>query len=200
MGPVGVDRANRGPDQVGEPLFPQRGYLARVPATPVRRHRNHGKTPSPHQPASPPAAGRDPAFIRHGRTTTWSMRFFLPGVDRLWFERDLRLPGIGGGGHRAVREVGLHRPQHLIGGPRAPHRLVKPEIHRAALLRVTAQMPLARHGPVRPGVRRGNQCRWWPGGGGGLQGRVDGDQAIEAVETEYLPDGMRGDHQAAPCR
>jgi len=50
---------------------------------PARRHGNHGTTPSPHQPASPPTAGRDPAFIRHGRTTTWSMRFFLVGAENL---------------------------------------------------------------------------------------------------------------------
>ena len=78
----------------------------------------------------------------------------LPRVDRLRFQRDLRLPRIRGGGHRAIREVGLHRPQHLIGGARAPHRLVEPEVHRAALLGVAAQVPLAPHPGGVPGVRQ----------------------------------------------
>ena len=55
----------------------------------------------------------------------------LAREDRLRLERDLRRAGIRFGGHLSVREVRLHRPQDLVGGPRRPHRLVKAEIDRA---------------------------------------------------------------------
>ena len=69
----------------------------------------------------------------------------LARVDRLVLQRDLHVTGVRGRGDRPFGEVGLHRPQHLIGGPRAPHRLVEPEVDRAAVLRIAAQVPLAPH-------------------------------------------------------
>jgi hypothetical protein len=69
----------------------------------------------------------------------------FPRIDRLRLQRDLLGPGIRPGGHRGIREVRLHRPQDLVGGPGAPQRLVEPEVDRAALLGVATEVPLAPH-------------------------------------------------------
>src|SRR6516165_9106802 len=69
--------ATTGPKAIGHDGRRNR-HTMRLPARPPPPQPR--KTPSPHQPASPQTAGRDPGFIRHGRTTTGSMRFFLePG-------------------------------------------------------------------------------------------------------------------------
>ena len=69
----------------------------------------------------------------------------FPRVDGLWSERNLHVAGVGGRGDGARGEVGLHRPEDLISGARAPHRLIEPEVDGAAVLRVAAQVPLAPH-------------------------------------------------------
>jgi hypothetical protein len=49
-------------------------------------------------------------------------------------------------------------------------------------------------GPGTFGDQGEYRC-WRPGGGGRFQGRVDGDQAVQAVDAEHAPDDLGGNHQ-----
>ena len=86
----------------------------------------------------------------------------LPRVDRLRLEWDLRLAGIGSGGHGALREIRLHRPQDFVGGSRAPDGLVEAEVHRAAAVWIAAEVPLAPHPRGVPGVGQRLRARHFP--------------------------------------
>ena len=86
----------------------------------------------------------------------------LPRVDRLRREWDLGLASIGRGGHGALREIRLHRPHDFVGGSRAPDSLVEAEVHRAAAIRIAAEVPLPPHPRGVPGVRQRLRARHFP--------------------------------------
>jgi hypothetical protein len=112
--------------------------------------------------------------------------------------------GLKAGGHqgldRAADQLGMLVAEHLH-QPQADQRERAAAVGQRHPVRERVdQLPChswgdGRRGPLRPGSRHRNHGGWRPGGGGRLQGRVDGDQAIQAVEGEHLPDDRRGDRQ-----
>ena len=123
-------------------------------------------------------------------------------------------PGVGGpvaavSSLKAGGDQGLDRAAGQLAVRVAEH-LLQPQVgqrERAAtvgqrhpVLQRVDQLPRrcrgdGRRGPLWPGSRHRDHYRWRPGGRGGRQGRVDGDQAIQAAEGEHPVDDLRGDHQ-----
>ncbi len=95
--------------------------------------------PPPNGPAPPPGWVPAPGWRP---SAEWPAP---PRVDRARLELDRCLPGVGLGRDLSVGEVRLHRPEDLVGRAGGPHRLVKAEVGRAALLGIAAQVPLAPH-------------------------------------------------------